>query len=114
MALTYIALFAYQISYRGRNCRFRSAKHPSHCDCHSRYTSIPPAPPKEDLVAFGGGQTLDSFRRGFLLIDRYEWVERYFDIYRPCIMQGIESRKETIQIESDDMDIIALVKQRNL
>ena len=113
VALSFIALFAYQISYRGRNCRFRSTKHPAHCNCHSGYAGLCPAPPKENLVSFGGNQSLDSFRRGFLLIERYEWIERYFDIYKPCIMKNIKDKRGMIQIESDDMDIIELIRQRN-
>jgi hypothetical protein len=82
---------------------------------------VVPAPPKEELQAFGGRSTIAEFRRGALTIDRYEWVT---DFYNPReLMDETRIKKEylytlqplrrvrVIDCEEDE-DPVVLIKRR--
>lgn len=117
---TSISLFAFQISFRGRHCKHKTRVHPPGCGCHSRYTGVLPAPPKETLQAFGGSATIDQFRRGSLTIDSYEWVTRYYSpseltrdpaVKREYLYTLKPIRRARI-IEDEDEDPVVLIKRR--
>lgn len=121
--VTTIALFAYQISFRGKHCGFKQGKHPATCPCHSRYHGVLPAQDKETLEAFGGHLSITQFRRKSLTIDSYEWITR---IYRPrelmkevshvdpkylYTMQPIRKVK-LLDCDNEDDDPIVMIKRR--
>jgi hypothetical protein len=122
--VTAIALFAYQISFRGKHCGFKQGKlHPATCPCHSRFNGVLPAQDKETLEAFGGHLSISQFRRQSLTIDSYEWITR---IYRPrelmrgerdidpkylYTMQPIRKVK-LLDCDNEDEDPIVMIKRR--
>lgn len=118
---TSLALFAFQISFRGRHCQHESRVHSARCDCYSRFTGVLQAPHKETLQAFGGGATIAQFRRGALTIDSYAWVERYYSSMDRCREAPVKReylytlkplrRVKVIDIEEDE-DPVVLIKRR--
>lgn len=124
-SLTTLALFAYQISFRGRWCPERQQrKHPSTCPCHARFAGITPAGPKEDLQAFGGTRSIQAYRRGFLTIDSYDWISRFYNpreladdnVPRHWLytLDPIETRGMKVIPTEEDEDPIVLIKRRNV
>ena len=119
---TSLSLFAFQISFRGRHCPERTRVHSSRCGCYSRFTGVVPAPPKEGLQAFGGNQTISEFRKGFLTIDSYEWVSRYYnprELTRdPPIRKGYLytlkplRRVRVLDADEEEEDPVVLIKRR--
>lgn len=118
--LTETCLFAYQISFRGRNCPIKQREHPASCPCHSRWVGVKAAGNKETLKAFGGHLTIAQFRRGFLHISSYDWITRYYSprelIRVPPVQQKylytLEPRRRTIILEQEEEDPVVLIKQR--
>lgn len=115
--LTSIGLFAFAITIRGRHCQDEKP-----CTCGSRFTGVVPAPPKETLQDYGGHQSVAEFRRGFLTIDSYTWLERFFDPGRPALVpRGVDRsylfttkplrRVKVLDVEEDE-DPIVLIKRR--
>lgn len=118
---TALTLFAFQISFRGRNCKEKARVHPAGCDCHSRFAGILPAPPKNTLQDFGGNLTIAEFRRGSLVISDYDWVTRFYSPAELTTDTGIKReylytlkpmrRVKVLDIEEDE-DPVVLIKRR--
>lgn len=115
---TSLTLFAFQISFRGRHCPEKTRLHSPGCCCHSRFTGILPAPPKTALQAFGGSTTIAEFRRGNLVIEKYEWVQRF---YSPRELTGAKCgylytlkplRRVRVVDAEEDEDPVVLIKRR--
>lgn len=119
---TSLALFAFQISFRGRNCKEKTRVHSSRCGCYSRFTGVVPAGPKESLRAFGGDKTIENFRRGALTIDDYAWVTRYYsprELTKDARVRGsylytLEplKRVKVLDVDEEGEDPVVLIKRR--
>jgi len=119
--LTTIALFAYQISFRGHHCPIQKRPHPASCSCHTRFTGVEAAPPKETLQAFGGVTSIDTFRLRNLTIDSYSWVTRFYsprDLKHPPpkakqkYFYTLEPIRKTIVLHEEEEDPIVLIQKR--
>jgi hypothetical protein len=119
---TALALFAFQISFRGRNCPQKSRLHTPGCHCYSRFTGVLQAYNKETLQAFGGSTTIDQFRRGFLTIESYEWITRFYEprelLRDPPVKKEYLytlkplRRMKFLEAEEEDEDPVVLIQRR--
>lgn len=81
---------------------------------------IEAAKDKETLKAFGGDLSLGEFRRGFLCIDSYTWVTRYYSprelLRTPPVpkkyLYTLQPVRRVIVLEQEDEDPVVLIKQR--
>ena len=81
---------------------------------------VRPAADKTALKAFGGNLTVAQFRRGFLRIDKYEWIARFYnprELMRvPPVnkkyLYTLEPVRKTVVLDDDDEDPVVLIKQR--
>ena len=121
-SLTALALFAYQISYRGKHCRQKTRAHPSDCPCHSRYHGLLAARPKETLQAFGGHLTIQQYRQDFSTIESYAWITRFYSPGDPIKTPPINPRylytldpiRKTIVYQEEDDDPVVFIQSRLL
>lgn len=118
---TSLTLFAYKISFRGRNCKHNSRVQAKRCDCYSRFAGVLQADDKETLEAFGGSTTIAEFRRDFLTIDSYEWVTRSYSpgersplvpMDRSYLFTLKPLRRVKVIDSEEDEDPIVLIKRR--
>ena len=119
--VTALALFAFQISFRGHHCPSRERLHPVACLCPTRFTGVPTAPPKETLQAFGGHTSIDDFRSHNLTIESYSWVTRFYsprDLTRTPrntdrkYFYTLQPIRKTIVLADVEDDPIVLIKRR--
>ena len=75
----YIALLAFLTVHRPVHCQLHPwYKHTSNCDCLSIPHFVIPALKPSLLQSFGGQMTIEEYRREFMMIKNYDWVDRYF------------------------------------
>ncbi len=119
--LTSLALFAFQISFRGRHCPSSQRTHSPSCLCYTRFTGLEAAPPKETLHAFGGDQSIKAFRSRALTIESYEWVTRFYSArelvpvttkINPKYLYTMEPFRKCITLREEESDPIVLIKKR--
>lgn len=117
--LTEIGLFAFQLSFRGRHCPQKTRDHSPHCPCHTRFTGVVPAPPKEELQNFGGAKSITEFRKGFLTIDSYDWITRFYNPRELCSEKVPSKYLYTLQpmrrvklLDDEEEDPVVLIKRR--
>jgi hypothetical protein len=75
---------------------------------------------KETLEAFGGRLTIGQFRRGFLCIESYDWISRYYsprELLRvPPVakkyLYTLQPLRRVVVLEEEDEDPVVLIKQR--
>lgn len=75
---------------------------------------------KETIQAFGGELTISQFRRGFLTIDNYDWVTRYYSPRAPISKPPVASQylytlqpiRKTKTLDDEEEDPVILIKQR--
>lgn len=78
-AAQYIALFAFLTSYRPLCCIADTSKpHPYDCPCLQNFRGLREAEPKEVLLSFGGTQSIQEYRRGFMTVTSIKHVHQYF------------------------------------
>lgn len=75
----YLSLLAFLTHHRPSHCEANPwYPHDSACKCLDVPFFIKPAPSKECLHMFGGPISIKDYRKGFMRIERYEYVERFF------------------------------------
>ena len=103
-ALTSLGLFAAKIAtYRG-----------------SVFAGITPAAPKETLQAFGGTTTITQFRRGAMIIEKYEYIERLWRPRELLSERGIDPQflytfkplRRVQLLDCDEEDPVGLIQRR--
>lgn len=119
---TALTLFVFQITVRGKHCPHKTHRHPSSCLCFSRFAGILAAAPRETLEAFGGKMSIEHFRRNFLTIERYEWIQRLYIPTQEVRETGIpkkylytlQPRRGIVVLENseEEDDPVALIKRR--
>lgn len=116
--LTSITLFAFQISFKGKNCRHRRRRG---CDCYSGFCGVVPAAAKEEIAAFGGPSGITEFRNGFMTIDSYDWITRFYTarervregLVKPQYLYTLQPlRRVQLLNDAEDDDPIVLIKRR--
>lgn len=73
-----IALLAFLTYHRPRYCNMPTSKHSSVCPCLDVYKGLKMAPRKEVLVKFGGTVPIQTYRKGFMMIEKMSWIQRVF------------------------------------
>jgi hypothetical protein len=73
-----ITLLCFLSYHRPTHCPSPHTKHRSDCPCLLHFKGIPMAKNKETLVSFGGTQTIDEFRKGFMTIKDISMIEKCF------------------------------------
>lgn len=77
---SYISLLAFLTAHRPRYCLYDDANvHPYTCPCIDMFKGVSLAPKKEVLRAFGGTMDIEEYRKDFLTIESYDWVNTYFN-----------------------------------
>lgn len=74
----YIGLLAYLTVCKGEPCEGGDIHELGLCDCIQTYKGVKPVPSRETLQSFGGGVTIDEYRRGFHIITNHGDVARFF------------------------------------
>jgi hypothetical protein len=80
------------------------------------------SPPKEELKAFGGTKDISEFRRGFLTIESYEWVQLFYSprelvrederIPRQYLYTLAPLRRTKLLEQEDEDDPVIYIKRR--
>lgn len=94
---SYISLLAFLTAHRPRHCLYdKDVKHPHTCPCIDMFTGVTMSPKKEVLKAFGGNLSVEEYRKDFLTIESYDWVEDYFNKNREVnsAMTSLTSTKQ--------------------
>lgn len=93
----YLWMLSFLTVHRPKYCSNKTKSHKTECECLLVPSAIQLAPPKEQLKSFGGNMEINEYRKGFLIIEKYEWVNLYFirKDYQYTFMELCEPRKQT-------------------
>lgn len=92
---SFLALLAFLTVHRPLYCSYdKNQKHPHTCPCIDKFHGIKISPKKETLQSFGGDTSIQEYRKGFQIIEKYEWVLSYFH-QNNSIIRELESITST-------------------
>ena len=79
-AVVYISLLAFLTAHRPRHCLYtEDESHSYKCPCTDMFKGVELPPKKELLHTFGGTLSIEEYRKDFLTVESYDWVNTYFN-----------------------------------